>query len=209
EIALLEVRNLIKSQSLLKDEARELFSKKQLDFVSPFLSRLKLSPEETKLIEESRAEVVRVEKEAVRKKRVIQISISIFIFILLILLGFSWIQMINAEKATGNAEKATEKAEKATEKAEKAKKEAIYSLNEAIFKDINKLRLDLEIYRKINYDNGIKKKTDAMNKKIGDLEPISIDTIKMDDLISKLGADSLFEAAIDTLDAKLKNESIN
>ncbi|MBL4649113.1 MAG: ATP-binding protein, partial [Aureispira sp.] len=91
EIALLEVRNLIKSQSMLKDEARELFSEKQLDFISPFLKRLKLSSEETKLIEESKQEVIRAQKEATRKKRVTQISVSVFIVVLLILLGFSWL----------------------------------------------------------------------------------------------------------------------
>ncbi|CAA6827620.1 MAG: Unknown protein, partial [uncultured Aureispira sp.] len=145
EIALLEVRNLIKSQSLLKDEARELFSEKQLDFISPFLKRLKLRPEETKLIEESKQEVIRAQKEAARKKRVTQISVALFIFVLLILLGFSWLQMIKATSAKIEAEKATleadtakrevikslNEAEKATLEADKAKGEAINNLNEA------------------------------------------------------------------------------
>lgn len=272
EIALLEVRNLIKSQSMLKDEARELFSEKQLDFISPFLKRLKLSSEETKLIEESKQEVVRAQKEATRKKRITQISVTAFIVILLLFLGFSWVQTIKAnsakteaedakmeaekakteaekakieavqnlneaEKAKGEAEKAkgeavqnldqAEKAKAAAEQAkiqafynlnqaekskieaDKAKREAVYSLNEATFNDINKLRLDLKTYEKIQYSKAIKEKIEAINKKILDLNPISIDARKTQELIRVLEGNSEFKAAIDALGTKVKNQSRN
>jgi len=261
EIALLEVQNLIKSQSLLKDEARELFSEKQLDFISPFLKRLNLKPEETKLIEESKKEVVRAQKEALRKKRVTQISVSIFIAVLIILLGFSWLQTIKAtsakteaeqaeikadkakseaienldeakkakieadkakseaisnlnkaEQATKEADKAKgeainnlDKAKRATKEADKAKREAVYSLNEATFNDINKLMLDLKTYEKIQYSKAIKEKIEAINKKISDLNPISINKEKTNQLIKSLERDTSFKVAIGVLKSKLRN----
>lgn len=265
EIALLEVQNLIKSQSLLKDEARELFSEKQLDFISPFLKRLKLKPEEAKLLKESKQEVIRAQKEATRKKRVTQISVSIFILILLILLGFSWFQMIQATQAEAGADKARmeavenlreatrakaaaenataaaedaraaaedatvaaeiaevaadkakiqavqnlDEAEKAKAAAENAKREAIYSLNEATFNDINKLRLDLRTYEKIQYNKAINEKIEAIKNKILALNPISIDAVKTKELISMLEGNSSFKGVIDALEAKLKNKSKN
>ena len=53
EIALLEVKRLIKSQTALKDDAREPFSQRQMDFIEPYLNKLDLEPEEAALIEES------------------------------------------------------------------------------------------------------------------------------------------------------------
>lgn len=53
EIALLEVKRLIKSQTALKDDAREPFSQRQMDFIAPYLNKLDLEPEEAALIEES------------------------------------------------------------------------------------------------------------------------------------------------------------
>jgi hypothetical protein len=202
DVALLEVRNLIKSQSLLKDEARELFSEKQLDFINPFLKRLNLKSEESKLIEESREEVIRAQKEVFRKKRGTQIFVSVFVLILLIMLGFALVKMVEAER---EKKRATD----ATEIAKKAREIAIYSLNEAIFKDINKLSLDLKTYEKIDYKEGIQEKTNAINEKIDDLDPISIDTEKTNKLILKLKSNSLFEAAVDTLEAKFKKKQTN
>ncbi|MEP7107388.1 MAG: AAA family ATPase [Ferruginibacter sp.] len=53
EIALLEIRRLVKSQASLKASARELFSEKQLNFIEPFLEKLKLTKEERELIDQS------------------------------------------------------------------------------------------------------------------------------------------------------------
>jgi len=63
EIALLEVRRLIKSQVNLKEEAREYFTEKQLGFIGPFLEQLALTPEEHNWIDRSLAYVA-AEKEA-------------------------------------------------------------------------------------------------------------------------------------------------
>lgn len=53
EIALLEIKRLVKSQTSLKADARELFSEKQLNFIEPFLEKIKLTENEKVLISES------------------------------------------------------------------------------------------------------------------------------------------------------------
>ncbi|MEO7767858.1 MAG: hypothetical protein ABIS01_10540, partial [Ferruginibacter sp.] len=53
EIALLEIKRLVKSQTSLKANARELFSEKQLNFIEPFLAKIKLTAEEQALIHQS------------------------------------------------------------------------------------------------------------------------------------------------------------
>lgn len=65
EIALLEVRRLIKSQAALKADVQEFFSARQLDFIEPFLSQLNLEEEEQQLI--SKSQQARVEQEAAQK----------------------------------------------------------------------------------------------------------------------------------------------
>lgn len=57
EIALLEVSRLIRSQTVLKRAAREYFSEKQLNFISPFLGQLSLTEDEHTWIDESFAHV--------------------------------------------------------------------------------------------------------------------------------------------------------
>jgi hypothetical protein len=58
EIALLEVKRLIKSQAALKADAQELFTEKQLNFIEPYLTKLTLETAEKTLIEKSRAAIV-------------------------------------------------------------------------------------------------------------------------------------------------------
>jgi len=57
EIALLEVQRLIKSQTLLKPEAREFFTEKQLLFIEPYLGKFRPGAEEQEWIDRSRAHV--------------------------------------------------------------------------------------------------------------------------------------------------------
>jgi hypothetical protein len=63
EIALLEIRRLIKSQTSLKADARELFSEKQLNFIEPFLEKIKLTREEKAWIQESYEAVMKLKAE--------------------------------------------------------------------------------------------------------------------------------------------------
>jgi hypothetical protein len=58
EIALLEVKRLIKSQAALKADAQELFTEKQLNFIELYLTKLTLETGEKTLLEESRAAIV-------------------------------------------------------------------------------------------------------------------------------------------------------
>lgn len=66
EIAILEIRRLVSSQMALKADARELFSKKQLNLIDPYLGKLGLETEALELIEQSRREVFAA---AYRKRR--------------------------------------------------------------------------------------------------------------------------------------------
>lgn len=66
EIALLEIRRLIRSQSALKDDAVELFTEKQLNFIEPHVDELSLSAKEKTLITRSRTHV---ELKKRRKRR--------------------------------------------------------------------------------------------------------------------------------------------
>jgi hypothetical protein len=72
EIALLEIKRLIKAHSSLKANARELFSEKQLNFIEPFLGKLQLTTEEMALIDESREAVAshkEKEKQQLEKEK--------------------------------------------------------------------------------------------------------------------------------------------
>jgi hypothetical protein len=72
EIALLEIKRLIKAHSSLKANARELFSEKQLNFIEPFLGKLQLTAEEMVLIDESREAVAshkEKEKQLLEKEK--------------------------------------------------------------------------------------------------------------------------------------------
>jgi len=69
EIALLEVHRLIKSQTSIKEEARELFTEKQLAFISPFIDKLHLSPEEQTWIDKSQEAVEYKKNEELRLAR--------------------------------------------------------------------------------------------------------------------------------------------
>lgn len=68
EIARLEVRRLIRSQTALKMEAREYFTEKQLSFIEPFLEQLDLTEAEKNWIEQSRKKVA-AEKEAEARRQ--------------------------------------------------------------------------------------------------------------------------------------------
>jgi hypothetical protein len=64
EIAILEVKRLIKSQALLKADAQELFTEKQLNFIEPYLSELTLESKEQDLIDRSLTAVIAAKKAA-------------------------------------------------------------------------------------------------------------------------------------------------
>jgi hypothetical protein len=68
EIAILEVQRLVKSQTAMKEAAREFFTEKQLLFMEPYLGKFNLSAEENDWIARSRAEVL-AQKDAAAKRQ--------------------------------------------------------------------------------------------------------------------------------------------
>src|SRR6185436_611547 len=83
EISLLEVRRLIKNQVSLKQNARELFSKKQLSFVEPHLHKLNLSEEEKLLIEQSKEAIYKAEtKQKARRRRILITIAAVAVFVI-------------------------------------------------------------------------------------------------------------------------------
>jgi hypothetical protein len=108
EIALLEVQRLIKSQSTLKEDARELFSAKQLAFIEPFLNQLQLTVSEIDLIDQSREacererkeELLQLQKERKRQRTIIAtVSIAAVISIVFAIFGFVMWQKSEIQKA--------------------------------------------------------------------------------------------------------------
>ncbi len=94
DIALEEIRRLIKSQSTLIGEASELFSEKQLNFIDPFLGRIKLTPDEQDLIDNSRNRIKAEINKAKNRLRLLS-------FLLVIALGgviFALIGLKNAKR---------------------------------------------------------------------------------------------------------------
>ncbi|MEO5997952.1 MAG: AAA family ATPase [Chitinophagaceae bacterium] len=140
EIALLEIKRLVKSQTSLKADVRELFSEKQLNFIEPFFEKLDLTDKEKVLIDQS-YEAVANEKAAEQKqlqaekeyllerqqffkknqksqKRFIGwISVALFTMIGLAIWAYSKKQV--AEVSKRNAQEATRETELALAKANK------------------------------------------------------------------------------------------
>ena len=83
ETVLLEIKRLIKSQVSVKEEARELFTEKQLLFIEPFLEKFKTSDEERNWIDKSRA-FVQEQKNAEKKKRSKRLALAGIIILMVI-----------------------------------------------------------------------------------------------------------------------------
>jgi len=111
EIALLEIKRLIKGQVSMKADARELFTEKQMNFIEPYLDKLSLTNEETDLINNSRAEI-RTQRNK-RKRRFI-VVISGMAVAMAIMLFLTWstynaniVSRRNEEMARKSQEQAT------------------------------------------------------------------------------------------------------
>ncbi|MGH1339626.1 MAG: leucine-rich repeat domain-containing protein [Aureispira sp.] len=121
DIALLEVRHLIKTQSLLKDEARELFSEKQLEFINPYLKQIPLNAEEAQLLESSREQVAQLKQEANRKKLLLLVLAALVFIIISAFAIYSQKAKVEAENEKTKAITAKENAVVAEKKAKAAK----------------------------------------------------------------------------------------
>ncbi len=117
EIAILEVRRLIKSQVSVKNEAREFFTEKQLLFIEPYLEKFKTGEEELAWIAKSRnfievqkqLEIKKHREELIKTKKRLRTTYSLLIcaLIALVIAGYFWLdsnaQRLRAKKAEGLA----------------------------------------------------------------------------------------------------------
>jgi hypothetical protein len=92
EISLLEVRRLIKNQVSLKQDAKELFSKKQLNFIEPHLNKLNLSEQEDQLIAQSKEAVHKAETKHKARRRRILITITAITAVVIASLSYFLLQ---------------------------------------------------------------------------------------------------------------------
>lgn len=117
EIAILEIQTLIKNQLAF---GKDLFSKKQINVILPYLDKLHLDREEKKLIADSQKEIQRQELIKKRRTRNIRIGVAAFVVLLLIASIFAIRQSIEANKQADIARKQSEKLEKEKEKVDAA-----------------------------------------------------------------------------------------
>ncbi|MBN7815640.1 ATP-binding protein [Algoriphagus pacificus] len=121
EKAVLEVKRLIKSQVGVKEEARELFTEKQLIFLEPYLGKFKLSEEESNWVTKSREslknekqkEAKRKYEELVKSKKSMFLKIAVFVFV--IIAGLFVYLAIQAQKNAILAEEEALEAKKAND----------------------------------------------------------------------------------------------
>lgn len=128
DIAILEIERLIANQLAF---GRDLFSKRQIDVILPYLDKLSLDKEETHLIQESQKEIEKQEIAKKRRNRTIRIGVTVFVVLLLALSIWAVLQSIEANRQTKLAKEQTDKvkeekkrAEDEQRKAEQAKKQA-------------------------------------------------------------------------------------
>lgn len=105
EIALLEVKRLIKSQTNLKADARELFSEKQLNFMEPFLPKIKLERAEAEMIDNSRKAVGQSKAAAKKRRRMLQIAVAVAFSVILYGFIMALYQRSRAEAALKDVQK--------------------------------------------------------------------------------------------------------
>ena len=144
EIAILEVQRLIKSQVLLKEEVRDYFTEKQLDFVEPYLTKFTPSIEEADWLAKSRTfraeekateehrkseELTRARETAERERHLreaaeqqqsiakVRSRIAVAVAVVAIVAsGLAWWQYKNAEQKAKEAKTAQEKAQAVLDK---------------------------------------------------------------------------------------------
>lgn len=121
EIALLEIRRLIKSQVHVQSEVREFFTEKQLLFIEPYLDKFKVSDEEQDWINKSKdfldklkkARLLEEEKKRKEKAKRFRQRIITIAAVVLAILAFLIYYSINSRQREIEALNAQEKAETA------------------------------------------------------------------------------------------------
>ena len=117
EIAILEIQRLIKSQMALKEEARAFLPEDQLELVGLYEEKLILSPEEKDYLNACRAEVARVKREKLRRRR----NIIIMTILAFLALSALTIYAFNAQSEARQAQLEAEEALATIERNQKIK----------------------------------------------------------------------------------------
>ena len=125
DIAILEIKRLIKSHTSLSTDASEFLSEKQLNLIEPYFQQLELSPTETDLVEDSRRHLANQKR---KKKIRLIIGFSIIMVALVVMSGL-FVYALQQQKVATNEKEA---AEKARADAEKAEAEALENLENFI-----------------------------------------------------------------------------
>ena len=121
EISLLEIRRLINNQVAIKVDAREPFTEKQLNFIEPYLTKLNLTNEEDKLIQDSYKAVA---KQKNKRKRRLQLTFAAMAVVTIIMIVLT-LAAFNQKKVAMAAKQETERALFAMQEAEKQRLHAL------------------------------------------------------------------------------------
>lgn len=149
ETALLEIKRLIKSQVGVKEEAREYFTEKQLIYIEPYLSKVKLSEEESNWISKSR-DSLKLEKQNEAKQKYddlvkskksmfLKIVVGVFVVIagLFIFIAFKAQKSANEAKvASGEAEAAKKYSDELIRLVMQGRGEQYKNVEDSVLKDI-------------------------------------------------------------------------
>ena len=98
EIALLEVRRLIKSQMVINKSEQVLFTEKQLRFIAPYFGKMELGKAEKRLIADSQ-KAIAAKKKAQRRLRNSVIAIVVIVFMAMAGLMYWAVQERNTAQA--------------------------------------------------------------------------------------------------------------
>jgi hypothetical protein len=163
ETTQLEIKRLIKSQIGVKDEARAYFTEKQLSYIEPFLSKVKLSEEERNWIAKSKENLKQEKQKEAKQKyddlvkskksKLLKIAVGVFV----VIAGLFIFLAIKAQESALMARQEKLKADSEKENAEMANETSTQLLNDVLggtaekFENLNYEQIQKIIDREKNY----------------------------------------------------------
>lgn len=183
DIALLEIRRLIKNQVATNANAREYFTEKQLNFIEPQRARLaNLSKEEEEWIEKSRRKVAteKIQKEKSQRKQLKRARIVAGIILLLAIGAFA--TAIYSIHLSGVADDKTIEANRQTAFSQQHLLETYESEIKRYTKDIDINKINLSSFKGF----GASDVADKVTFTIDSLNSIKTSLIKSRDSLSKI-----------------------
>lgn len=163
ETTQLEIKRLIKSQIGVKQEARAYFTEKQLSYIEPFLSKVKLSEEERNWIAKSKENLKQEKQKEAKQKyddlvkskksKLLKIAVGVFV----VIAGLFIFLAIKAQESALMARQEKLKADSEKENAEMANETSTQLLNDVLggtaekFENLNYEQIQKIIDREKNY----------------------------------------------------------